>query len=397
MRITFIDTHLDLIRGGGSRYSLDVTATELVNRGYEISVITLASDNNRLNGEKNYKIIEERKNISPLTKDINMTRAMMKYSPNTDIFHIYDPTLLIGGAIYKFTKQQTPVIGNLNSHVFCTYQGLMDGECHKDCNLIKRIIHSPVRIDKKLFNIPYRVYQQIGFNLAKNYIDYFTADSNETKKIYSEFGFNGGKISVVPEVIDLDSLHRHKNKGLMKNFEKVFNILYVGRLAHNKGIDLLIHALSQLSYEDIKLHIVGGNEKEVSEMKDLANKLNVAEKVIFHGYIANKELGQFYEKSQIFVHPARWPEPFGRTIVEAMSFGLPIITSNVGAPKWIAKGCSLVFKRENVDDLRKKIEEIYLDIPTRMKFSLKAKKRAQKFEIEHVINELVNVYDSIQT
>jgi glycosyltransferase involved in cell wall biosynthesis len=217
------------------------------------------------------------------------------------------------------------------------------------------------------------------------------------KEIYSEFGFNENKMTVIPQPVNIEFIKSSQRPGenLIKGHEGKFNILYVGRLEYNKGVDLLIDAISRINLPDICLHIVGeGNEKE--KLENLARRLNVAEKVNFYGYIQNEHLPQFYSNAHVFVHPSRWPEPMGRTILEAMSFGMPLIVSGIGAPKWLSKDASLSFEPGNITQLSKRIMELYSDNNLRKRLSKNAKDRVKEFDCRKTIKKLIGVYNEVK-
>lgn len=395
MNIKFIDRQLDLVGMGGSMYSLDLTASELCRHGHDVSIITLDSEKNKVPNKTPYKIVEENVTIkNPIQTDLALKKILDKYSDTTDIYHIFDPTLLVGAGLYKFKGGRVPIVGTLNSYLFCTNFGMIDGQCHKNCNLIKRVYHSPHKAQTKLLSMVYRVYQHyIGFNMISK-VDRFLPISPTIKEIYSEFGFNKDKMIVILQPVNTEFAKpsQYLEKNFIKGWENKFNILYVGRLEYNKGVDLLIDAISRIGLLDICLHVVGeGDEKR--NLENLSRKLNSEKKVNFYGYIPNEYLSQFYSNAQVFVHPVRWSEPMGRTILEAMSFGLPLIVSDIGAPKWLSEGANLIFEHRDSTQLSKRIMEMYSDHGLRERLSKNAKSRVKEFDYRKSIKKLSEVYD----
>lgn len=103
-------------------------------------------------------------------------------------------------------------------------------------------------------------------------------------------------------------------------------LLQVGRLIKSKNTDKSIYALRNLIDKgfDVELNIVGRGP-ELENLKRITNKLNVKDRVIFHGFINDKNiLLKLYRKCDVFVLPS-YSETFGIAYVEAMSQGLPII------------------------------------------------------------------------
>ena len=111
-------------------------------------------------------------------------------------------------------------------------------------------------------------------------------------------------------------------------------ILFVGALRYTKGVQELLEAFVDLKRHqaidaNVKLWFVGSGEAEIA-LRRRAEELQVTGDVRFWGHIANgPPLYQVYRQSDIFVLPA-YSEGFPRVLYEAMTFGLPIITTSVG-------------------------------------------------------------------
>jgi mannosylfructose-phosphate synthase len=115
-------------------------------------------------------------------------------------------------------------------------------------------------------------------------------------------------------------------------------VLAVGRLARNKGYDLLIDAFELVSARipDAVLFLaVGGAELEkkeqalLEELKATVANRNLATKVVFGGYIADADLADYYRAADVFVLSSRY-EPFGMAAIEAMACGAPAVVTTQG-------------------------------------------------------------------
>lgn len=115
-------------------------------------------------------------------------------------------------------------------------------------------------------------------------------------------------------------------------------VLSLGRLARNKGYDLLISAFHEVLQRepDAHLHLaVGGelmseNEKNIlRECQDLASSLGISDKIHFSGYVSDDDLPDLYRAADVFVLSSRY-EPFGMTAVEAMACGAPVVATTHG-------------------------------------------------------------------
>lgn len=115
-------------------------------------------------------------------------------------------------------------------------------------------------------------------------------------------------------------------------------VLALGRLARNKGYDLLIDAFSLVAARipDAALHLaVGGtslNTEEqtiLDELKAQAIRLGLEERVKFSGFVADNDLADHYRAADVFVLSSRY-EPFGMTAIEAMACGTPTVITTHG-------------------------------------------------------------------
>jgi glycosyltransferase involved in cell wall biosynthesis len=108
-----------------------------------------------------------------------------------------------------------------------------------------------------------------------------------------------------------------------------WRLLHVGRIDPRKGIDAAILALTMLP-EEARLRIVGGgDEGHLRELRELADRSGVADRVTFTKR-GRAELAEEYAGADALVFPVRWVEPWGLVPLEAMSVGLPVIATGSG-------------------------------------------------------------------
>jgi mannosylfructose-phosphate synthase len=115
-------------------------------------------------------------------------------------------------------------------------------------------------------------------------------------------------------------------------------VLSLGRLARNKGYDLLIDSFTHVASRipEAVLHLaVGGVEMDkdelalLEELKAQAVNLGLASKIRFGGFIADADLADYYRACDLFVLSSRY-EPFGMTAIEAMACGAPTVITTKG-------------------------------------------------------------------
>ncbi len=104
-------------------------------------------------------------------------------------------------------------------------------------------------------------------------------------------------------------------------------LLFVGRLARQKGVDVLLEALAQLRDLPWRLTIAGDGP-ERAPLAQQAAQLGLAERVHFHGWVQREELPALYRASDIFVFPSH-DEGMPNVVLEAMASALAIVATRV--------------------------------------------------------------------
>ena len=221
---------------------------------------------------------------------------------------------------------------------------------------------APYALPQITFKKPYRVVSwlkaRVHQRMVNRYVDYFICPSNIlAEHLKNNVGIDSSKIGIVKHFIEWEQPAEAKNPNTR-------DILYVGRLSKEKGIEYLIQAMPKIKEEhpEVKLHIVGEGDLE-QNLKDLATKLEIEDKVIFHGYVAHENLAATYRKSSVFVLPSVCKENAPNAIIEAMSQGTPVITTNMGGQAELVETAvnGLLVNPGDAGDLAEKICNILDD------------------------------------
>lgn len=101
----------------------------------------------------------------------------------------------------------------------------------------------------------------------------------------------------------------------------------VGRLDRQKGLDTAVAALAELPASATLTVWGSGDDSYVCEMRALAERLGVGERVRFAGFADDGVLREAYAAADVVVFPVRWNEPFGLVPLEAMAVGRPVVTT----------------------------------------------------------------------
>ncbi len=190
-----------------------------------------------------------------------------------------------------------------------------------------------------------------------NKADYITVNSTYTRGLVESYGLKP-PVEVIPFGNPFsEKMYPYREKG-----RKI--ILFVGRLIEVKGIDTLLRAFKIVkdSIPDATLRIVGDGPL-ASELRKLSDELGL--NVVFTGYKTGKELESEYLGASCFVLPSKpdrigQVETLGVVAIEALSYGLPVIASNLGGIPDIVKNgeTGLLFEPGNYTELAARIIEI---------------------------------------
>lgn len=226
--------------------------------------------------------------------------------------------------------------------------------------------------------------KKLGFILK--YVDYLMPSSDYLtdyyKSIYSKYDY---KIKTNKMPIE----GSNKLCDLKKK-----NIISVGRLSKEKGFADLIEIFSNIESEDWTLTIVGdGDEKE--NLEALIKDNNLEGKVILTGFLNKEELYKLYENSSLYVMTS-FEESFGLVLVEASSFGLPLIAfdSAIGAKEIIQENGILVSNRDK-SVMIKKIKKLMNDISERKIYQKKSLEIYKSYDYTTLKENIISFYQDI--
>lgn len=173
-------------------------------------------------------------------------------------------------------------------------------------------------------------------------------------------------------------------------------ILFVGRLIKEKGIFELLRAMEIILNEiDCRLLIVGDG-KEKFELTRRIESRNLVSSVSLLGYLDSNELDEIYRNSTIFILPS-YREGFPTTIIEAMNYGLPIVTTPVGGiPDHLLEGINALFIRpKDPDMIANAVIRLIKDPKLCEEMGSANNVKVQEFRPEKVAPKYVEIFSAI--
>ncbi len=217
---------------------------------------------------------------------------------------------------------------------------------------------------------------------ALKWADAITVISKEAFDYYTNLGYN---VFQVPNAIDISSLETNVDKRYSKQ------VIFAGRLSHEKGIDSLI-SISQKLTNDIHLIILGAGPEE-EKINDLVkNHKNIH----FFGYQNKNQTISLIRGSDILIHPSLY-EGISSTILEAMACKTAIIASDVGGNKELIENNlnGITIKPHNIDSFVKQIINLFDNEKLRQLLINNALKTVEKYNWNEVGNLYLDVYQSV--
>jgi glycosyltransferase involved in cell wall biosynthesis len=207
---------------------------------------------------------------------------------------------------------------------------------------------------------------------------------------YYENNFKIRRLIILPNIID----YPKKTEAVEKN--GVITFLFLGLVSEAKGIFDLIEVIAKNKEHyrtRIKL-LIGGNG-DIQHLKDLIARNNIEDIVEFLGWISSKEKTEVLNYSDVFILPS-YNEGLPISIIESMSYGKAVISTNVGGiPEIVLNGKNgLLINPGELDQIAQALD-FFLENPELIvEYGAYSEKMIQKHLPHSVIHELIDIYKS---
>jgi glycosyltransferase involved in cell wall biosynthesis len=228
-------------------------------------------------------------------------------------------------------------------------------------------------------------------------ISQFTA-----KELMDHFGISQDQIDVI--YLAADERFRPLDKTLVERYKREKGlpeeyILFVGTIEPRKNLKVLLQAYAKLHLGVQRKYplVIAGNKgwqidrSPYDEIKNLAEDLGLGEKIIFTGYVYDKELPYIYNGASIFVYPSIY-EGFGLPPLEAMSCGIPVICSNAASLPEIVEDAGLLISPYDSTAWADAILQLLSDTGMQKDYRQRGLQQAAKFTWERCARQTLNTY-----
>jgi len=173
-----------------------------------------------------------------------------------------------------------------------------------------------------------------------------------------------------------------------------FIVISANRFIPHKRLSMLVEAFDKVRDTNSKLILIGtGPDDEINKVKETVKKLGVEKQIDLTGRIESSEIYKRFSNASVYVSTSL-EEGFPNVFVEAMHFGLPVISTNVGGCHEIVTEGETGYLYEPMDEamLVNRLKQLKDDIDLRNKLGQCAYERSHQYELKIVIEQFMDLY-----
>jgi glycosyltransferase involved in cell wall biosynthesis len=215
--------------------------------------------------------------------------------------------------------------------------------------------------------------------------------SHYSKNWLIKQGIPSSQVEIVHHGIDPA---RHQTLPLTQDIHRAQQLLFVGRIVPDKGLDWLFQALA-LANPQIQLNIAGEGWARPA-LEELAVKLGISQRITWHGWCSREKLDALFQRSFALVAPSVWPEPAGLVLLEAYAHARAVIASDIGGiPDYVANHeTGFLVPPGKIESLAAAITELSQDYPKAYALGRNGyEKLNSQFSIQKHLSALEKVYE----
>ncbi|MDM8528412.1 glycosyltransferase family 4 protein [Anaerolineales bacterium HSG24] len=327
-------------------------------------------------------VVDSETDIYAETVTINEQLAAyaLEWSPTQScVIHVHDWLGSFAGISLQ-QAWQVPLVATIHA----TERGRWHGQIDQSQSLQQAIDHA----DANLVNQATRI---------------IVCSHHMVNEIQSFFGVPADKIEIIPNGTNFTKLLT-SNKDLeafRANYCSPETVLIytIARLVHEKGIHVLIEAMSHIFPHHPQTQLlIAGKGPNIDQLKQLTHDLGIADHVTFLGFVSDADRDQFFKIADLTVVPSLY-EPFGIVALEAMALGCPVVVSDTGGLSEVVEHqvSGLTVPPDNVSALSAAMMEILTDPSKTEQYINEAKERVKTvFNWQQIARQTIQVYQKVQ-
>ncbi|NJL02652.1 MAG: glycosyltransferase family 4 protein [Spirulinaceae cyanobacterium SM2_1_0] len=198
--------------------------------------------------------------------------------------------------------------------------------------------------------------------------------------------------TVIPNPYD-DSVFRLTMRG-----DRPHELIFVGRLVSDKGVDLLIAALERLRQQGLQPHLtIVGAGPEASALQQQVADLELTDQVTFAGLQPPEGIAALLNQHAIAIFPSRWPEPFGIVALEAIACGCVAVGSAAGGLATAIGPGGVTFANGDLDGLTAALVDLLTQPQTLNRYRNQAATHLQQHQLAAITRRYLAVFEEARS
>ena len=170
-------------------------------------------------------------------------------------------------------------------------------------------------------------------------------------------------------------------------------MLAVARFVPEKGLHDLIEAFKAVE-SDYNLVIAGDADHETDYSKNLRQMASQDKRIVLTGYITGEPLNQVYSHAGLFVLPS-YHEGLPISLLEALSYGIPVLVSDIPANKEVDLSSERYFRCGDVDDLKRKMQMLLGKKSSEAEWQEIRKQIEEKYNWDKIAEDTIKIYEKV--
>ncbi len=230
--------------------------------------------------------------------------------------------------------------------------------------------------------------------MAKHAARVITVSEYSKKAISDVLDITTDKITAIPLASGLGPVTEKAKKEIKAQYNIDGYIFTLLTAIPHKNMDGLIKAykiLASRQKEVPELVVAGITGPVLEDVKNRVRGWGLEKKIIFPGYIPDEHLPALYQSARLFIFPSKY-EGFGLPVLEAMSYGVPVVSSSFTALPEVVGDAGLMFDPDNPDEMADAMERVLGDEELSRNLVEKGLQKAAAYSWEKVAKETLKVY-----
>ena len=337
--------------------------------------------------ENTYVILQSRKDTTPLVDNAVVRRRSMLTPPHHRFeqwtlpleLHALGLDLLHSPDFIPPFRRPCRSVITVHDLAFLRFPGLMTGESQNYYSQINHAVRSANHIIA------------VSESTKRDLVSLVGADERKITCVYEAAGpqFRPAGAAAITSV--------RQRYGLMGDY-----LLFVSTIEPRKNIPFLLQAYARMretwpqGSEPPRLVLAGHKGWLYESIFAMRDELHLGDAVLCTGGVAVEDLPALYSGARAFVLPSLY-EGFGLPVLEAMSCGAPVITSNTSSLPEVAGDAAILVSPQDLYGLAAAMQRLSLDEGLRMQMSVRGAAQAARFSWERAARETLAVYRAAST